>query len=308
MTIKKEPSTPKELSAIIEVGEEEDPEIHDFAVKNNVTMLAFIGSYVPRRYSPTTRGYSVINIIDEFSVQQALTEVCRKTKNIRNKKLFLLVNSPGGSLASAFKTANAVRDTFSDITVFVPHIAASGGTLIALTGNKIVMGMMSQLSPLDVQIQNESGSPISVNSYFRAKSRLDDYFSKRSEKESPYTMQHMAESLDPVLFEEFTGIQEEGKIYVDTILEKAGYKKNEREKIIESLIFTLPTHGFVIQYPLALQIGLKVAQDNNYRDAWGIMRKWLSKYLVKESDKHFIRYSLPLKSKKQNSHSKKLKK
>ncbi len=213
---------PKELGSLIEVEEEADDEIIKFAKDNNVTLLAFIGSYVPRRYSPSTRGYSTINVVDEFSIEQAITEVCKRTKKLPTRKLYLLVNSPGGSLASAFKTAKAVRDAFDDITVFVPHIAASGGTLIAMTGNRIVMGMMSQLSPLDVQVSFEDGHIISVNSYFRAKARLDNYFSKKSVKESPYTMQHMAESIDPVMFEEFSGIQEEGIAYTDTILGKAG--------------------------------------------------------------------------------------
>lgn len=292
MSTKKE-SIPKELSTIIEVAEEDDQEIQGFASRHNVTMLAFIGSYVPRRYSPSTRAYSTINIVDEFSIEQAITEVCNRTKNTKDRKLFLLVNSPGGSLASAFKTAKAVRDAFDDITVFVPHIAASGGTLITLTGNKIVMGMMSQLSPLDVQVPYENGQSISVNSYFRAKARLDNYFSKRTEKESPYTMLHMADSLDPVIFEEYSGVQDEGITYTETILDKAGYKEDEKAKIMDSLIFTLPTHGFVIQYPLAKEIGLKVVESNDFPDGWKIMRKWLSKYLIKESDKHFIRYCTP---------------
>ena len=39
--------------------------------------------------------------------------------------------------------------------MFIPHIAASKGTLIALVGNKIVMGEMAHLSPIDVQAQRE---------------------------------------------------------------------------------------------------------------------------------------------------------
>ena len=284
---------PKELGSLIEVEEEDDDEITKFAKNNDVILMAFIASYVPRRYSPTTRGFSTINIVDEFSIEQAITEICAKTKHFPTKKLYLLVNSPGGALHSAFKTAIAVRNAFDDITVFVPHIAASGGTLIAMTGNRIVMGMMSQLSPLDVQILSDNGNTVSVNSYFKAKERLDNYFSKKSVKDSPYSMQHMAESLDPVIFEEFTGIQEEGIAYTGTILDKAGYTKSEKAKIINSLVFTLPTHGFVIQYSTAKEIGLHVAEENTFPKEWVIMRKWLSKYLMTESDKHFIRYCLP---------------
>lgn len=56
-------------------------------------------------------------------------------------------------LSSAYKTAITIRDAFNDITVFVSHYALSGGTLLALAGNRIKMGIMSQLSGLDVQTQ-----------------------------------------------------------------------------------------------------------------------------------------------------------
>ncbi len=73
------------------------------------------------------------------------------------------------------------------------------------------------------------------------------------------------------------------------------------------MIFSLPTHGFVIQHSLAKEIGLHVVEENSFPKEWGIMRKWLSKYLMIESDKHFIRYCLPL-SKKTNAKKSKIKK
>ncbi len=74
-------------------------------------------------------------------------------------------------MQSSYKIAHALRKTFNKIIVFVRHIAASGGTLLALTGNKIVMGMMSQLSPLDPQAESEEGA-ISANSVLMRTSLL----------------------------------------------------------------------------------------------------------------------------------------
>lgn len=306
MTIEKPSrSVPKELGQIIEAKEETDPEFQNFANKRNVILLALVGSYVPRRYNPYESSGSVINIVDEFGIEEALTDLCKRTKDLKTKKVFLLVNSPGGSLTSAFKAAKALREAFDDITVFVPHIAASGGTLLALTGNRIRMGMMSQLSPLDVQTQyHKAGQFVSVNSLLRAKTRLDNVFEKKTVKELPYTFQHMAESIDPVVLEEFYGIQQEGKIYVETILKKSGYTDKEIEKIVDSLIFTLPTHGFVIQHDIAKQMGLKAETQDEDLEAWNKMRKWLSKYIIEESDKHFIRYCIPTKNTKKSDKTK----
>jgi len=71
----------------------------------------------------------------------------QKTRQIDK---LLLLNSFGGQVSSSFKVAQAIRKNFKYITVFIPHIAASGGTLIVLCGNELVMGDMSNLTPIDV--------------------------------------------------------------------------------------------------------------------------------------------------------------
>ena len=86
------------------------------------------------------------------------------------KHAYLLVNSPGGTMISAYKIARAIRSTFDRITAFVPHAAASGGTLLALAGNEIVMGPMSYLTPLDVQIRYKGGF-ISATTFMKFFSR-----------------------------------------------------------------------------------------------------------------------------------------
>lgn len=142
---------PNETNRVTDVCEEDDPNLQKFADENGVVLLAFVGSYVPRRYGPTEFGWSSMSVADEFSIEEALTTIIDKHPN-KPRKLYLLVNTPGGLVASSLKIALAIRRCFDDIIVFVPHIAASGGTMLALTGNRIRMGMMSQLNPVDVQV------------------------------------------------------------------------------------------------------------------------------------------------------------
>ena len=49
--------------------------------------------------------------------------------------------------------ARAVRDRKSKVTVFVPHYAMSGGTLIALAADEIVMSPHAALGPVDPQLE-----------------------------------------------------------------------------------------------------------------------------------------------------------
>lgn len=271
---------------------EDDPEVAGLAKDRGVVMMALIGPQAP---ASGAGRMAAIGTADEFAVEQAVMDACAEAGESGARRLYLLVDSPGGSLASSFKIANAIREAFDDITVFVPHAAASGGTLIALAGNRIVMGIMSQLGPLDVQIARPGGGRASINSYLRAKRKMDAYFSGRPAEEAPYTMRRMAESLDPVTIEELYGIRRSGLMYVRNILGNSGYNKGEVDKISYALVFTMPTHQFVVTRSLAMDIGLHVEGHGERQEEWAVMRRWLYKYMSMESDAHFARYCLPLR-------------
>lgn len=298
---------PKEIDLLINAEEETDEKLQKFANDRNVVLLAFIGSYVPRRYNPATSAMATMNIIDEFGIETILTDLKRKIPSLKDKRAYLLVNSTGGNVSSAYKTARALRESFKDITVFVPHYALSGGTMLALIGNRIRMGMMSQLSPLDVQLYyNEQ--QVSINSLFRAKQYLDDEFQTNKPEEIPYPDKHMVESLDPIILQEWGGIQKEGIIYLKEILEKSGYNKKEIEKLKNELVFKFPTHGYVIHYDHAKELGIKVELDDEDNEAWRQMRYWLSKYIVQQTDRHFIRYATPQSKTRKTTKTRKNKK
>jgi ClpP class serine protease len=64
----------------------------------------------------------------------------------------LILHTPGGLELAAEQIARALVDRKSPVTVFVPHYAMSGGTLIALAADKIVMDPNAVLGPVDPQI------------------------------------------------------------------------------------------------------------------------------------------------------------
>lgn len=66
--------------------------------------------------------------------------------------LDVLVHSPGGGVSATESLIRYVRSMFGDnIRVFVPQLAMSGGTLLALMGKEIWMGKHSNLGPIDPQ-------------------------------------------------------------------------------------------------------------------------------------------------------------
>jgi ClpP class serine protease len=75
----------------------------------------------------------------------------------------LILHTPGGLVLAAAQIAQALRRHRAKVTVFVPHYAMSGGTLIALAADEIVMGENAVLGPVDPQLgQSPAASIIKV--------------------------------------------------------------------------------------------------------------------------------------------------
>lgn len=64
----------------------------------------------------------------------------------------LILHTPGGLVLAAEQIAHALVERPGKVTVIVPHYAMSGGTLIALTADEILMDQHAVLGPVDPQI------------------------------------------------------------------------------------------------------------------------------------------------------------
>jgi ClpP class serine protease len=64
----------------------------------------------------------------------------------------LILHTPGGLVLAAEQIANALVAHEGEVTVFVPHYAMSGGTLLAMAADKLVMAPHAVLGPLDPQV------------------------------------------------------------------------------------------------------------------------------------------------------------
>src|SRR6267154_4077042 len=63
--------------------------------------------------------------------------------------LDIVLHTPGGLVLAALQVARALGTHKAKVTVFVPHYAMSGGTLIALAADEIVMCEHSVRGPID---------------------------------------------------------------------------------------------------------------------------------------------------------------
>ncbi len=72
----------------------------------------------------------------------------------------LVLHTPGGLVLASYQIARAINRRKGKVTVFVPYYAMSGGTLIALAADEIVMSEHAVLGPTDPQIGHYSAAAL----------------------------------------------------------------------------------------------------------------------------------------------------
>jgi ClpP class serine protease len=86
----------------------------------------------------------------------------------------LIVHTPGGLVLAASQIAHALRKHPGKVTVFVPHYAMSGGTLIALAADEIVMDDNAVLGPVDPQLGQDPAASILRVLEQKSKDEIED--------------------------------------------------------------------------------------------------------------------------------------
>src|SRR5262245_45899792 len=94
-------------------------------------------------------GFSVARHIDLEDAQTIIAAIKETPPGV---PIDLILHTPGGLVLAAMQIARAVEAHPAKVTVYVPVYAMSGGTLIALAADEIVLGEFSVLGPIDPQI------------------------------------------------------------------------------------------------------------------------------------------------------------
>jgi len=104
---------------------------------------------VHRQETMRLLGFPVVRYIDINDSEVVLRAIQMTDEEI---PLDLVLHTPGGLVLAAMQIARAIRDHKGKVTVFVPHYALSGGTLISLAADEIVMSKHAVLGPVDPQL------------------------------------------------------------------------------------------------------------------------------------------------------------
>lgn len=190
---------------------------------------------------------------------------CRK----RRKNVFLILVTPGGDADAAYRIARSLQDAYDKFIAFVPGYCKSAGTLCLLGAHELVMSEVGELGPLDVQLYKkdeigELGSGLVAKEALQvlkeqAFKMFEDYFlaiEKKSAGQVTFKtateisikitvglLEPLYKQIDPIQLGEMERYLRIASAYGKRLMLRS---KNFREKTLELLTESYPSHGFVI--------------------------------------------------------------
>src|ERR1700719_172298 len=104
---------------------------------------------VHRQETMSILGFPVFRYIDVNDYEEVLRAIHLTDPSV---PLDLVLHTPGGLVLASLQIARALHKHQGKVSAFVPHYAMSGGTLIALAADEIVMSEYAVLGPVDPQL------------------------------------------------------------------------------------------------------------------------------------------------------------
>src|SRR5258705_1344649 len=127
--------------------------LHRFDASRKSRVIAL----VHRQETMSFLGFPIMRYIDVNDSEEILRAIKLTDPDC---PIDLIVHTPGGLVLAAGQIAHALRRHRAKVTVFVPHYAMSGGTLIALAADEIVMDPNAVLGPVDPQVGETAAASV----------------------------------------------------------------------------------------------------------------------------------------------------
>jgi ClpP class serine protease len=183
--------------------------------------------------------YRYIDIEDSEAVLRAI----RSTPG--NVPIMLILHTPGGLVLAASQIARALKSHPSRKVAVVPHYAMSGGTLVALAADEIIMDPNAALGPLDPQLGTPNGMYVPAPSILRA---VEAKGRERADDET-LIMADVAEK----------SLRQMRELVVELLRDRMG--EDGAAKVADALVSGRYTHDYPLTVEQLRELGLKVSTD-----------------------------------------------
>ena len=113
---------------------------------SEIPLIIYAADFMDEGRAAQYAGGLQIDLGDKTGFLQAISD-------IEPGRLDVLVHSPGGSPTATESIVNLLRSRFTSIRVIIPHTAKSAATMLALSGDEILLGDAAELGPIDPQLR-----------------------------------------------------------------------------------------------------------------------------------------------------------
>ncbi len=208
--------------------------IRQFEKKRNSRLITLIH----RQEAFSFLGLAFARFIDIEDSEQVLRAI-RLTST--DTPIDIVLHTPGGLVLAAEQIAHALIRHKAPVTVFIPHYAMSGGTLIALAADRIQMDPNAVLGPVDPQLGQYPASSILHVTQIKDVNKTDD------------------ETL--ILADVAKKAVAQVNNVVRRILTGNGMDEDKAGKLADALTCGQWTHDYPISFEEAQELGLPVSSD-----------------------------------------------
>ena len=187
-------------------------------------------------------GIPIYRYIDIEDSEQVLRAVRTTPLDV---PITMIIHTPGGLVLAAAQIAMALKAHPAKKTVIVPHYAMSGGTLIALAADEIIMDPYAVLGPLDPQLSDPKMGAVPAVSVLRVVRE------KGVDKVS-----------DEILIKADIAekaIKQLEELVVELVQDKLGREK--AEQLAKTLVYGTWTHDYPLTVKKLQELGLPVKTE-----------------------------------------------
>ncbi len=231
---------------------------------------------------PVFSKYNIMVLFDNSILLKSDSDnIYEATSNLseKNKPLLLVLLSNGGEPGSAYLIGKLCRESSDgNFVVVVPRHAKSAATLLACAANEIHMGSMSELGPIDPQINKMPALGLK-NSI----EHIAELVKKMPETAEMFA-QYLNLSIKPIQIGYYERVAESATQYAERLLQThSATLESDVADIAKKLVYGYKDHGFVIDKTEAEAIfGSKTIKYNTdeYKlgsalyDALSEMERW----------------------------------
>jgi Periplasmic serine proteases (ClpP class) len=159
----------------------------------------------------------------------------------KDKPIDFIIHTPGGIALAATQIARALVAHPAKVRVIVPHYAMSGGTLIALAADEIVMDPFAVLGPVDPQLGTEPAASLVRIEQLKDPKDIDDQTLVKIDM-SKKALKQMKDTVKEILI-------------------KKGHSEEKAELIANELSQGKWTHDYPLTYDYLRSLGINVSTE-----------------------------------------------